>query len=121
HAIRRRLDARDRLPIRVGERRFDGAAILAEMRRDGRSVQHVLQRRGEDVLAGVLLHLVEAALPVDLGLHLASLARAIQPLPRPPPPTPRHSHPRASPPPGASSPLAAPGARRSGSPPPLSG
>ena len=60
------------LPHLLGRQRLvqiDRAADGVQMKADVRRAKQRIRRIGEQVLAGVLLHEVEAARPVDFGLH----------------------------------------------------
>ena len=63
------LEALDRTPIDVGEPHLDRAALLAQVGRERLRAELALERRREHVLPGVLLHVLEAAGPVDLRLE----------------------------------------------------
>jgi len=62
--------------VRLCGRRIeiDGAGALAQVERDGGRSQ-LVECGGEQVLAVVLLHVIEPARPVDLGRDLAGLQR----------------------------------------------
>src|SRR5262249_36151660 len=75
-AVRGALEPLDRAPVDLAAIGLDRAALLAEMGRHGGLAQLALERGRENVLSGVLLHGVEAAGPVDLGLDLGGRGRA---------------------------------------------
>ena len=47
---------------------IDGGALRAQVEADGVEVEQLLEDRGQQVLAGVLLHVIEAAGPIDGAL-----------------------------------------------------
>ena len=60
-----RLDLHDLRVAEAGSVEIERGALPAEMHADGRVSEALGDHRGEQVLAGVLLHVVEAARPVD--------------------------------------------------------
>src|SRR5262249_42757279 len=56
---------------------IDAAHLLAEMKRSRRQAKTLLKHGGEEMLAGVLLHVIEAARPVDVTFDAALAQRAI--------------------------------------------
>ena len=48
---------------------IDGGALGAQVKADGLQPEELLEHGGEQVLAGVLLHVVEAARPIDGAVH----------------------------------------------------
>src|SRR5206468_3372447 len=69
-----RLEALWRQAARV---ELDVARFLAEVEGGGAQAEAVLGHRREQVLAGVLLHVIEAPLPVELDPRRAALDRAL--------------------------------------------
>ena len=53
----------------------DGRAFRAEVKADGSKSEQLFEDGGEEVLAGVLLHVVEAAVPVDGAIDGAGVER----------------------------------------------
>src|SRR5206468_2459393 len=65
----------------------DAAALLAQVRRQGRRAELALEGGRQHVLAGVLLHVVEAPCPVHLGGELDArrvAGAAVEHVPDPP-------------------------------------
>jgi len=60
-----RLGVDDLSVAKAGRAEIEGGTLPAEMHADGRVSEVLGDHRGEQVLAGVLLHVVEAARPVD--------------------------------------------------------
>src|SRR5439155_27113833 len=84
HAVRLALERLDLAPSRLAPGDLDAGALLPEMGRERGSAEHPLERGGEDVLAGVLLHVVEAPRPLDLGVELGPRsARRLDDVPDP--------------------------------------
>src|SRR5438874_7973599 len=54
---------------RDGAVEIDGAGAFSQMKRRRRGAQHAFESSGEQVLAMVLLHVIESALPVDDPFH----------------------------------------------------
>ena len=71
HLIRGTLRAFQNLFRRFGTAQIDGADFAAEMERNGGPPESLLEHRREQVLPGVLLHVIEAAGPVDTALNIA--------------------------------------------------
>jgi hypothetical protein len=53
----------------------DGGVVGAEMERDGAEMEQLFERGREQMLAVVLLHVVEPPDPVDLALHGVAVER----------------------------------------------
>ena len=62
---------------RFGAAQIDGANLGSEMEGNRRASEAFLKHGGEEMLAGVLLHVVEAARPVDAALRFAGIQRSI--------------------------------------------
>ncbi len=63
---------------RLGTVEIDRGDFAAEMKRDGGQSEALLKNRGEEVLPGVLLHVVEAAVPIDAALDGSEFERTIE-------------------------------------------
>ena len=50
---------------------IDGGAFGAQMKTYGVQAEEFLEHGGEQMLPGVLLHVIEAARPIDFARHLA--------------------------------------------------
>src|SRR4029077_425903 len=55
----------------------NGRDLRAQMKRDGGQSEALLKNRREEMLSGVLLHVVEAAIPVDATLYVSEFERAV--------------------------------------------
>src|SRR5579864_1075533 len=62
---------------RLGPAQVDGANFQAEMKGDGGPPKAFLKHGGKQVLAGVLLHVVETASPIDAAVNRAGLKLAV--------------------------------------------
>ena len=65
-------------------RQVDGRVLGAEMKALGPGVQQAIEGRRQHVLAGVLLHVIEAAGPVDRAADPRGVRRAIDDMQDPP-------------------------------------
>ena len=64
--------------------KFDGRGDRAHVETESRDVIQVDEHGGEEVLTGVLLHVVESATPIDLALDLRQRKRLLEDVNDPP-------------------------------------
>ena len=56
---------------------IDGANIRAQMKRNCRQRKSRVENRGQNVLPGVLLHMIEAPIPINTSLHRTNFNRLV--------------------------------------------
>ena len=76
--IRQHLDEFHRVRVEFRLIQVNRAGVRAEMKRDGFGVAEAQKDLRKQMLAGVLLHKVKAAFPINLPLRLAFRDRAFE-------------------------------------------
>ena len=71
------LDVFETMGDGSGDGEVDGGEALAEVKGDGRRVELAQEDGGEEVLAGMLLHVVEAAIPVDAAFDRSACGKRL--------------------------------------------